>query len=283
MKINGGGMMKIRSEKIDARLKEIRRQVGGKLRPFIPDARPIDEDLPEGKSVASLFHESGLLIYRGRPVFAYIPDHTVGEFYSAEDRKRIHFTVCHTLDRMRRNNLFFKYRITSRDDNLYRIDVPAGEREEPLYPCRHCLRKSGYLCFAEASDEQRDDIVRRFDARAAFPLLREQFAVFQETMKGVKPAALPTGYTKKWRTFSREFKKSRHFVCDKCNVHLVGQDAGLLDVHHIVPEKRNVREDNLRCLCKLCHGKEHSHYRVNAEVRQRIKAARFRQGVIVAD
>ena len=144
--------MKIKSQPVTDKLEEIRRQVGGKMIPFIPTATPIDEYLPEGKSVSVLFHESGLLIYNGRPVFAYIRDHIVGgPFDNPHQRKKVHFTVCAALKGMQQQGRFERYRVITRDDNRYPIDISVGsrtiEKEVQLYPCQFCLGNAGYRCF----------------------------------------------------------------------------------------------------------------------------------------
>ena len=125
------------------RLEAIRQSVGGEKVEFVP--RIEDRDLTTPEEVEDLFHRSGLLIYLQNPVFVYIRDHTVGTFVDTIDRRRIHFSVCTTLQKMKNQGRFERYRRTTRVDDVYLIDVKSGrngEIEVPLYPCKHCLMKS---------------------------------------------------------------------------------------------------------------------------------------------
>lgn len=288
--------MKINSQPITDKLEKIRRQVGGKWVDFVPAAISIDEDLPEGQPVSALFHESGLLIYNGRPVFAYIRDHTVGGFpYDPKFRKKIHFTVCAALTGMKRQGRFERYRVITREDNRYPVDISVGgyravEREERLYPCQYCLGNAGYRCFDYRMPPHiKDGIIQGFDAREAFPLLRQQFAIFKKAMTGAKSAMLPSGYPRNWQRHSKEFRKSRNFTCEPrnapnpkdrgCGVCL-SEYPWLTDAHHKIPDKSDIRYDNLLCLCKLCHQSRHPHhYSVSLEDKRIIENARRRQGI----
>ena len=280
--------MRIDDEGITNKLKEIRRKVGGKRVEFIP--RPpetrVDKDLELIQDVEGIFHPSGLLIHNHRPVFAYIRDHTVGgRFDHPRDRKKIHFTVCTTLQNMRQQGRFQRYRLTNRDDNHYLIDVRQGwgkprEQEVRLFPCQYCLGNVRYRCFNYRMEKSaKGKIVEHFDAKEAFDLLWQHFDIFRRKMEeaGAQSATLPTGYGSNWRTkISREIRKSRNFICEECGVRL-DKCPRCLDVHHKNADKRDHRDDNLICLCKVCHAKEHPHYRHDSDCHGIIEAARRRQ------
>lgn len=273
--------MKIDDGAITARLKELCKRVGGKPVNFIP--RPpverVDADLTTVEQVKDLFDSSGLLIHNGQPVFAYIRDHLVGGPRQFPDGgKRIHFTVCGTLRDMKKKERFERYRVTSRDDNRYLVDVKDGwrdvEREERLFPCRYCPANLRYQCFSLTSPGPvKQRIVEEFDAKEAVDFLWQHFDIFRQAMADAKSAALPTGYTSDFDQVSREYRKSRGFTCERCGTRL-HKHKKLTDTHHKNGDKRDNQDDNLICLCKLCHAEEHPHYRVSADARRIIKNAR---------
>ena len=279
--------MKIESEAITEQLEKIRVQLGGERVLFIPVCAPIeiDEDLPPDAEISELFDDSGLLIYKGQPVFAYIRDHTVGDFslHPAELRK-VHFTVCQTLQQMEKQGRIERYRVINRDSNRYPIDIMersrAVEKQVQLYPCQYCLGNVGYRCFRyEMPKEERRKIVKEFDAREAFPLLRQQFSMFRAAMANAKSAMLSTDYSRIWPKHSLEFRQSRKFICDDCTLDLSAHQR-LIDAHHVNGDKPDIRYDNLLCLCKLCHQNRHSHYyHVNEADRRIIEEERKKQNI----
>ena len=277
--------MDINDSGIGNTLERIRIQVGGRPIEWIP--RPnirIDEDVESVDEIQDLFSGSGLLIKDNQPVFVYIRDHTVGGPYlDARSRKKIHFTVCPTLRKMRREGRFDRYRVTNRSDDQYPIDVRVGwnnskEITASLYPCQYCLGTVEYKCFSRKTMDEtaRHAIVRGFNAKEAFNLLYQHFDIFRKQMSGVKPSTLPTGYPENWRRIAQRIKKDRGYVCERCHVNLTGQGY-LLDVHHLDGEKQNITSRNLKILCKLCHAEEHAHYNVSFIDREKILFARRRQ------
>ena len=280
--------MKIDDTAITARLTEIRLKVGGRDLRFTPRPYPerIDDKL-EGKSVTSLFHPSGLLIQDGRPVFAYIRDH-IGHFAdSPYDRKRIHFTVCQTLTQMKTAGRWERYQVTNRDDNRYLVDVSIGwnnskERLVTLYPCQFCLGRVGYRCFdyMTMTQKQRLAIVESFDAKTALDLLWQHFDIFRQQVGSLRLATSPAGYAVNHGEISRAYRTAKNFVCEECRVNLK-RSPRLADAHHIDGNKRNNRDENLLCLCKLCHKKEHPHYPVKESDRREIEKARKQQNISV--
>lgn len=288
--------MRIDDAAITRRLETIRLRHGLNLTPFIPQPPDvnIDEDIDR---VENLFHPSGLLVRNGQPVLAYIRDHTssfVSDLAPAQCR-RVHFTVCATLDNMKSQGRFERYRITNRKTNRYLVDARTAwgeteEREIKLYPCQHCLRNIKYRNFNYTILKgEKSLILENFDVKEVFPLLRrsltrfheqrfhEQNAVLRRATANAKPATLPSGYPENWKEISGRVRQLRNYTCEKCGVRL---PARLLDAHHVDGDKQNVRDSNLRCLCKLCHQAKHPHYKVTDTEKILIKAEQARQGII---
>lgn len=281
--------MKIDDGIISAKLDALRRQIGGKSVEFIPrpSEKPPGIDLNTPSEVKALFHPSGLLIRDGQPAFVYIRDHTIGPYPNTpDDRRRIHFTVCQTLQQMDQKGRFHRYRVTHRDDDRYLIDVRKdgwGEVEEQkvsLFPCQHCLSEARYHCFhGGLEDSVKREIIKQFKAKEAFDLLSQHFDTFRQKTKDVPSATLPTYYLKDWPDLSKKFRKLRNFTCEECGVQL-GSHPQCLDVHHKNGDKRDNRDDNLTCLCKLCHADEHTHYSVSPGCRSIIETARKYQPLV---
>lgn len=252
-----------------------------------PAQEDVDEDLTTFAQVEGLFHPSGLLVRDGQPVLAYIRDHTsLGAYLDPGKCRRVHFTVCTALKSMKKQGRFERYRITNRQSNRYVVDVSDGwgqtrERETELFPCQYCLGNIEYQGFRyEMPGNEKRFILENFDAKELFHLLgrrltrfSEQNSLLRRATKRAKSATLPSGYPDDWRKVSESIRHRRDFTCEGCGVRL-SDYSRLLDVHHVDGDKRNVKDSNLRCLCKLCHNDKHSHYHVKEADRLLIEAQR---------
>ena len=276
--------VKIDDTKIISKLNVIRRRVDGRNGHYVPPPiGTIDRDLHTTDEVKGVLqHRSGVLIYNGQPVFAYIRDHTIGGPYDTpEEMRKLHFTVCQTLQEMDKTGRFQRYRVTNRQDNRYVIDVMHGwnntmEKNVPLYPCQHCLKCSGYRCFDwRMTASEKKGIIQKFDAKEAYRLMRRQFDAFNDAIKErkLKSATLSSSYPKNWKALSQKCRERSNYTCGQCGVCLKSNPR-YLDAHHIDGDKTNIHHDNLTCLCKLCHAEKHPHYVPSADCRHIIKSAR---------
>ena len=274
-------------DEMTRRLVKIREDLG--LEKYQVILRPNKIEVDEKISIEKLFHKSGLLIdpKTQNPVFAYIRDHAYTRIEKAtepSDLKKIHFTVCSTLKDMDERDRFeSRYHITNRTDDRYLIEF-AGGREEwrSLYPCQNCLMKVRYKCFSYCymSQEIKKDIVKNFNAKEAIDLLWQIFDDFKGNIQGrrLRSEYASTNYRKNWSYISHNFRKNKNFTCEECGVVLSREDhQKLTDTHHKDSNKRNNEDDNLECLCKICHSKEHSHYKPSKEDRDKIKGIKDRQ------
>lgn len=281
--------MEINDRGITQRLEEIRRQVGVPRRVFDPPLPRyrVDKVPEDPEAVGSLFDGSGILTYRGMPVFVYIRDHSWGE-YSTDPAKRrkIHFTICSTLREMKQIGRFERYQTTNRDDNRYVVDIKElGQtktlKKEILYPCKNCLESIPYRGYNQTlTRDDKNKIVREFDAKEAFHLLWQYFKLFQKQVRGLRSANLPTEYTASFTEVSKTFRKLKKFTCDECGVNLSAH-PNLVDTHHISGVKSDNLYGNLRCLCKLCHAAQprHQHYPVSPDDQGIIEACREKQEI----
>ena len=291
-------------------LTRILRRVG--LRPgsfdLLPREPPEDQDIDTIEELEAGFHESGLLVYGGRPMLVYIRDHTVmtPNPLVPERCRKVHFTVCAALRSMETRGRFERYRRTGSDTNSYVIDVSDGwrgsrEMRTRLLPCQFCLGNAEYAGFDRAtmSRGERKRITQEFDAKIVFGIMKkhlrdwtsrhahrpfERLAEvtrrFIRRIEDTKPATEPGGYGEEWKRISREYRRSRQWVCECCRVRL--DEPGrhhLLDAHHRSGDKRDVRDANLEALCKLCHRGRDPHYHVRPAHAEKIQAAWREQGI----
>ena len=238
----------------------------------------------DGGSFSKMFDPSGLLVHEGEVVFAYIKDHRFKGDGDMEQMNRLHFSVCSTIIDMRGKGRIDKYVVTNRTDDQYLIEVLAGgwgqqseEKKSPLYPCKNCLKKVNYSCYAESNWAEKERIRKSFKAKDAMSFLREWFDLFRMEMAGRKSETTYTGYPSNWAAISRAYRRRVGWKCERCCVVLKETSMqSLLDVHHLSGEKSDVSDENLQALCKVCHGEEHSHYPVSDENRRLIMRARRR-------
>ena len=246
---------------ISDRLQSLRESVGVQKAQFHPNRFQIVDVIIPANEVEALFSPSGLLVRDNRPVFAYIRDHTektLWEWGGPDAMKKLHFSVCRTLLDMKAQGRFERYRVTNATSNKYVVDVREGEREVLLYPCQNCLNKVGYRCFSYkyTPKAKRLEIVREFNSQEAMDLLWQCFDLFRQEVSSLRTAHSPTGYAPNWCRVAQAVKKQAGWQCSSCGA------RHQLEVHHVNGDKRNNRNDNLRCLCKACHSKEHRHYHV---------------------
>ena len=249
------------------RLQSLREALGAEKAVFRPNRFQIVDVVISAKEVEALFSPSGLLIRDSRPVFAYIRDHTEktllewNSLGGPEKMKKLHFSACRTLVEMKSQRRFERYRVTNVTSNKYEVDVRDGVYEVRLYPCQNCLDKVGYQCFSfNITKTKRMAIVRSFNSQEAMDLLWQWFDLFRQEVADLQSAHAPTGYTDNWHLVAQVFKRRAGWRCAACGVQL-DRNRRQLDLHHLNGDKRNNSDDNLRCLCKACHQKEHPHYR----------------------
>lgn len=246
-----------------------------------------EADIENPDDLRELFHESGLLVSAGRPVLVYIRDHIVmtPDPLTPEECRKVHFTVCRTLQRMADKGHFERYRRTMSESNIYVIDVSSSrgrvsEVRMRLDPCKNCLdnvRYAGYSHGMRRHEKQR--IVKAFDARVIMEAMRrhlrrfskrdaaEPFGrlarVLRELMDravSLDPAGSPSGYRRSFQKTAQSYKDKMRWICEDCGVSLYADELRyLLHVHHRNGVKYDDTESNLQALCVLCHQKRHQH------------------------
>lgn len=244
----------------------------------------VDRELEPDTKIESLFYNGFLIDPKTRQlVFLYIRDHSYVDYRSrkndAVNLNKVHFTVCRKLKEMCNNGREERYHVTNRTDDLYPIEYKDGEEQlVRLLPCQICLEQSEYKCFDfSMSPDERIGIAESFSAKDAIDLMTEHYRLFTQS-KNFHHQYDPTGYTYGWAEKSRTFRLSKNFTCNKCGVNLA-ECPNLTDAHHVDGVKRNNSNNNLECLCKLCHQKIHPHLTISPKAKEEILSKRKQQGI----
>ena len=262
-----------------------------------------EADIESPDDLRELFHESGLLVSGGRPVLVYIRDHIVmtPDPLTPEECRKVHFTVCRTLQRMAEKGRFERYRRTMSESNIYVIDVSSSrgrvsEVRMGLHPCKNCLDNARYAGYSHGMmGHEKRRIVEAFDARVIMEGMRrhlrrfskrdaaEPFGrlvrVLRELMDravSLDGAGSPSDYRESFRKTAKWYKDKMGWICEDCGVSLDADGLrSLLHVHHRNGVKNDDTEKNLQALCVLCHQKRHPHpIRFDEADRQKVLRAR---------
>lgn len=72
------------------------------------------------------------------------------------------------------------------------------------------------------------------------------------------------GYTQDWERISRAFKNMKNHTCEDCGIQINKVlDKRFIHTHHISGDKTDNSENNLKCLCILCHSNQDETHRSN--------------------
>ena len=100
------------------------------------------------------------------------------------------------------------------------------------------------------------------------------------SVSGLKGQYGTSVYPKGWEKMSANFRKKCGYKCACCGVDCSAQ-PGLTDAHHINGDKSDCRDDNLQCLCKLCHANQsfHAHYKPKEKDKQKLRQLQQEQNI----
>lgn len=240
--------------------------------------------------LGELDHTAGLLSYQGRQILLYIPDHSswAGDVLDGlKDGNKFHVSDCRTLQRMRANQRYDRYKVANNIDARFHISGtrgnrgPAVEGEVSLKICRDCLRNLNYRGYANRSKQRQDAIVEGFSLARFFSHYSTVFRHLPQALTDEQRA----GYSNDWPEVSRRERERAGYCCDEC--HVVLRDAPhLLHVHHLNGVRGDNHQNNLRPLCADCHRKQpqHGHMRPpRYRDMQTLTRLRREQGLLESD
>ena len=210
----------------------------------------------------------------------------------AAPNANFHFMKCKKVCEDIRNNWLGTYRFTNKTYfEVYRR-TPQNEitiNKTKLNVCEHCLSEwnnsSGWKNYNNDNftKEQQDNIRKNFsideffdyclDYRAKnnkFPPDLEELYKLKDENKILIGAEINNDYPKNWNKnkidncmgISDAYRISRQYRCENCGVDLGEYETkyhGILVAHHINGCHFDVRPENIKVLCKLCHSKQPHH------------------------
>lgn len=245
----------------------------------------------EGRSIEleDLELEQGVLSVEGRQVLLFIPDHgrNIDDVLSGrEEGRKFHVADCRTLESMRQQKRFNRYKATyniSGRFHIYGVSYTQGvnrEGEAELKVCRNCLSYLNYRGYGSGSGGDKEKVYRQFDI-AEFLSTYSTLFKFMPDRQGLEESAT---YSDDWRAISDSYRESVSFRCESCSVDL-SEHRNLLHTHHISGNKRENHSSNLMALCLDCHRKQpkHGYMRVTHEQMVAINQLRKNQGLLAAE
>lgn len=94
--------------------------------------------------------------------------------------------------------------------------------------------------------------------------LRKRFQTQQEGREEIKTDL--NGYPLDWNQISRKYRETVNYTCEnpKCGIKL-DNDWRFMHTHHKNGIKKDIRDENLECLCILCHYYQNERHIANFE------------------
>ena len=193
---------------------------------------------------------------------------------------RFHMADCRTLEHMRESGLGNRYVISQRREAQFRVQPFIEETHDwgevmfsNLVPCRNCLSALDYEGWRNLATNARGVIVNNFDLEQFFVTFRPIFRCLPLYNVDTYPGG---NYTTDFARISLQFRRSKNWRCDCCQLDL-SDHRGLLHVHHIDHIRANNVRTNLRALCAECHKAQPYHGLMHIQPQERNLLRELRQ------
>lgn len=155
---------------------------------------------------------------------------------------KFHVQKCKTIEQMIEKKDFNGKYVFSNRTVLMRDKIDNLEKEPTA--CGNCIKLNNKLYKGMTTTEFVNKVI--MDEKIEGTL-----------NKGDLPINIPvdqSGYTLDKEIISKKFREENNFTCQECSLQLNPPfDSYFLETHHIDGNKRNNSENNLKCLCILCH------------------------------
>lgn len=198
----------------------------------------------------------GTLAYKNSRVLLYIRDVTIYE-------PRFHLANCDTLQKMREQQRFNRYVVSTNTDGKFKINII--ENNEPraeirkLSVCQNCLKYLALGGFSSTWSKQKKlSYVSNFNIEDFFKVYSKYLHV---NLPKYNSDNSPTNtYTADFSEISNKVKESVNWKCQKCGINLYNPDwRKWLHTHHINGIKSDNSLKNLEVVCIRCHANKPKH------------------------
>ncbi|MCR9105770.1 MAG: HNH endonuclease [Gammaproteobacteria bacterium] len=232
--------------------------------------------------------DNGVLSVEGRQVLLFIPDHgrNIDEVLAGrEEGRKFHVADCRTLESMREQKRFDRYKATYNIGGKFQIygvsyaDGIKREGEIELHVCKNCLSYLNYQGYCGAIGAAKMEIYKQFSIAEFL----STYSTLFKNMPAQHQLADLGGYSDNWKEISDRYRASVNFRCESCKVDL-NAHPGFLHTHHINGNKHENHTANLMALCLDCHRKQpkHGYMRVTHDSMVTINQLRKEQGQLEA-
>lgn len=165
---------------------------------------------------------------------------------------KFHILNCSTIQEKRSKKDFNgKYVFSNEVIKMEDIDGKVKELEI----CGNCVRLSNLVHLGMRISNYRDEVI----------LNGEEEGNFFETELPKDVTTDFWGYTSDWDDTSKNYRMKKKFTCEDCGINLNQNlvNGYFLETHHLNGNKKDNDDDNLKCLCVLCHANVDDTHRDN--------------------
>ena len=191
-------------------------------------------------------YEEGKIVFKGDGIYLlHNGKEWKGYMYRRDYRvsnyglPKFHLVKCEKIREFIDNHLFNQYYIWSNAETVDVIERGVGEvhKDCDLSLCNFC----------------KNELI--FNSSPTTTSFYE--TIKKEVMADQKVVQVDiNGYTLDWDKISKEYKQKKEYCCERCGTKAVKKaDYRFFHVHHKDGNKVNNNEENLECLCILCHSK----------------------------